>query len=115
MRAAARSAAPFGRRSARFMSSVESSWGSYWSRLGQRRSNIKAIGPPLLPFLTMKIAIVGAGGVGGYFGAKLAASGEEVHFIARGAHLEAIQMSGLQVYSANGDVLVQPALATSSP
>jgi 2-dehydropantoate 2-reductase len=63
----------------------------------------------------MKIAIVGAGGVGGYFGAKLAASGEEVHFIARGAHLEAIQNDGLQVYSANGDVLVKPARATSNP
>jgi 2-dehydropantoate 2-reductase len=62
----------------------------------------------------MKIAIVGAGGVGGYFGAKLAANGEEVHFIARGAHLEAIQNNGLQVYSANGDVLVKPVRATSS-
>jgi len=63
----------------------------------------------------MKIAIVGSGGVGGYFGAKLAASGEEVHFIARGAHLEAIQNNGLQVFSANGDVLVKPARATSNP
>jgi 2-dehydropantoate 2-reductase len=63
----------------------------------------------------MKIAIVGAGGVGGYFGARLAASGEQVHFIARGAHLEAIQNNGLQVYSANGDILVKPARATSSP
>jgi 2-dehydropantoate 2-reductase len=63
----------------------------------------------------MKIAIMGAGGVGGYFGAKLAASGNEAHFIARGAHLEAIQSNGLQVYSANGDVLVKPARATSNP
>jgi 2-dehydropantoate 2-reductase len=63
----------------------------------------------------MKIAVMGAGGVGGYFGARLAVSGEEVHFIARGAHLEAIQNNGLQVYSANGDVLAKPALATSSP
>ncbi len=63
----------------------------------------------------MKIAVMGAGGVGGYFGAKLAASGEEVHFIARGAHLEAIQNNGLQVYSANGDVFVKPARATSNP
>lgn len=63
----------------------------------------------------MKIAVLGAGGVGGYFGAKLAASGEEVHFIARGAHLEAIRSNGLQVHSANGDVLVQPALATNDP
>ena len=65
--------------------------------------------------VTMKIAIVGAGGVGGYFGAKLAASGEDMHFIARGAHLEAIQRNGLQIYSANGDVLVRPARATSAP
>jgi 2-dehydropantoate 2-reductase len=63
----------------------------------------------------MKISIMGTGGVGGYFGAKLAASGEEVHFIARGAHLDAIQSNGLQVYSANGDVLVKPARATSNP
>jgi len=63
----------------------------------------------------MKIAVMGAGGVGGYFGARLAASGEQVHFIARGAHLEAIQNTGLQVYSANGDILVKPARATSNP
>jgi 2-dehydropantoate 2-reductase len=63
----------------------------------------------------MKIAVMGAGGVGGYFGAKLAASGEEVHFIARGAHLEAIQNNGLQIYSANGDILLKPAHATSNP
>ncbi|MFO1352249.1 MAG: 2-dehydropantoate 2-reductase N-terminal domain-containing protein [Gammaproteobacteria bacterium] len=61
----------------------------------------------------MRIAIVGAGGVGGYFGAKLAVSGEEVHFIARGAHLDAIKRDGLRVLSANGDVLVKPALATN--
>ena len=63
----------------------------------------------------MKIAVLGAGGVGGYFGAKLAASGEEVHFIARGAHLDAIKSNGLQIHSANGDVLVKPALATNDP
>lgn len=63
----------------------------------------------------MKIAVMGTGGVGGYFGARLAASGEEVHFIARGAHLEAIRSKGLQVYSANGDVLVKPARATGDP
>src|SRR5215510_13173521 len=60
----------------------------------------------------MKIAVMGPGGVGGYFGARLAASGEEVHFIGRGAHLDAIRSRGLQVYSANGDVLVNPARAT---
>jgi 2-dehydropantoate 2-reductase len=63
----------------------------------------------------MKIAIVGAGGVGGYFGARLAAAGENVWFIARGAHLEAMRRDGLQVYSANGDVLVKPCQATDKP
>jgi 2-dehydropantoate 2-reductase len=58
---------------------------------------------------------MGAGGVGGYFGAKLAASGEEVHFIARGAHLAAMQKSGLQVLSANGDVQLKPGNATGDP
>jgi 2-dehydropantoate 2-reductase len=62
----------------------------------------------------MKIAIVGAGGVGGYFGARLAASGQDVWFIARGAHLAAMRSRGLQVHSANGDVLVKPCQATDS-
>ena len=63
----------------------------------------------------MKIAIVGAGGVGGYFGAKLAQSGADVTFIARGAHGAAIREKGLRVYSPNGDVLVHPAKAMSDP
>jgi 2-dehydropantoate 2-reductase len=63
----------------------------------------------------MRIAIVGAGGVGGYFGARLAAAGEDVWFIARGAHLEAMRRDGLQVLSANGDVLVKPVNAAGRP
>src|SRR5512145_1556070 len=63
----------------------------------------------------MKIAVVGAGGVGGYFGARLAASGQDVWFIARGAHLEAMRRDGLRVLSANGDVLVKPVQATDRP
>jgi 2-dehydropantoate 2-reductase len=51
----------------------------------------------------MRIAIMGAGGVGGYFGARLQAAGHEVAFIARGRHLEALQSSGLAVKSALGD------------
>ena len=43
----------------------------------------------------MKIVVMGTGGVGGYFGARLAASGEDVRFVARGAHLEAIKRDGL--------------------
>ena len=52
----------------------------------------------------MKIVVVGAGGVGGYFGARLAASGSEVTFVARGAHFEAIKARGLRVYSPRGDL-----------
>lgn len=63
----------------------------------------------------MKIAIFGTGGVGGYFGGLLAHGGNEVHFIARGAHLAAIQERGLQINSVNGDFLISPALATDDP
>jgi len=63
----------------------------------------------------VKIAVMGAGGVGGYFGARLAQSGADVTFIARGAHGAAIRESGLKVFSPNGDVLVQPAKATDDP
>lgn len=63
----------------------------------------------------MKIAIMGAGGIGGYLGAKLAAAGEDVTFIARGAHLAAIRDSGLQLKSPTGDIHVNPAKATDDP
>jgi 2-dehydropantoate 2-reductase len=52
----------------------------------------------------MKIAVIGAGGVGGYFGARLAASGCEVTFVARGPHFEAIKAHGLRVHSSRGDL-----------
>ncbi len=63
----------------------------------------------------MRIAIMGTGGVGGYFGARLAASGTDVTFIARGEHLRAMQASGLKILSAKGDLLVKPAQATDAP
>jgi 2-dehydropantoate 2-reductase len=52
----------------------------------------------------MRIAALAAGGVGGYFGARLAAAGHDVTFIARGAHLEAIRQNGLKVESVLGDL-----------
>ena len=52
----------------------------------------------------MKIAIIGAGGVGGYFGARLAEAGHEVAFVVRGAHKEAMKAKGLTVHSALGDM-----------
>src|SRR5829696_706151 len=45
----------------------------------------------------MRIAIMGSGGLGGYFGARLCEGGSEVHFIARGKHLEAMRTDGLRV------------------
>jgi 2-dehydropantoate 2-reductase len=63
----------------------------------------------------MKIAVIGTGGVGGYYGGLLAQKGHEVHFIARGAHLDAIRTNGLQVKSKFGDFAVKPARATDVP
>ena len=58
----------------------------------------------------MRLVIVGAGGVGGYFGAKLSRAGEDVTFVARGAHLAAIQRDGLRVRSAiDGEFVARPA------
>ncbi|MFE6687619.1 ketopantoate reductase family protein [Streptomyces sp. NPDC057743] len=56
----------------------------------------------------MRIAVLGAGGVGGYFGARLAAAGADVTLVARGRHLEAIRREGLLVRSALGDVRTAP-------
>ena len=63
----------------------------------------------------MKVVIVGTGGVGGYFGGRLAQAGEDVVFIARGEHLRAIASKGLRVDSINGDFRVDPAKATDDP
>ena len=63
----------------------------------------------------MKIVLMGSGGVGGYFGARLAANGADVTFIARGEHLAAMRRDGLKVLSANGDLTVKPVKATDDP
>ena len=60
----------------------------------------------------MRIAIFGTGGVGGYFGGRLAHAGEDVTFIARGEHLRAIRANGLKVESQSGDFVVYPAKGT---
>ncbi len=62
----------------------------------------------------MRIAIIGAGGVGGYFGARLIASGTDVAFVARGAHLNAMKAEGLRVLSPKGDLHVK-VTATDDP
>jgi len=63
----------------------------------------------------MRIAVFGAGGVGGYFGGRLAQAGEDVVFIARGDHLKAMLTHGLRVDSAKGDFVVKPVKATDDP
>jgi len=63
----------------------------------------------------MRIAVFGAGGVGGYFGGRLAQAGEDVVFIARGDHLKAMVTHGLRVDSAKGDFVVKPVKATDDP
>jgi 2-dehydropantoate 2-reductase len=63
----------------------------------------------------VKVAVVGAGGVGGYFGARLAAAGSDVAFIARGAHLEALRTKGLTVTSPLGDFHLDRVNATQDP
>ena len=62
----------------------------------------------------MRIAVMGAGAVGGYFGALLAKAGHEVAFIARGAHLEALKKDGLSVEGPRGDWKVKT-VATDNP
>jgi len=63
----------------------------------------------------MRIAIFGSGGVGGYFGGRLALAGNDVTFIARGEHLRALRSTGLHVDSINGDFTVSPIRATDDP
>ncbi len=63
----------------------------------------------------MKIVMFGAGGVGGYFGGRLAQAGCDVSFVARGAHLEAIQRDGLRILSPRGDAHVTSVRASADP
>jgi len=63
----------------------------------------------------MKIAVMGSGGVGGYFGGRLAQAGCDVTFIARGAHLAAMREHGLKIESPSGDIHVPHVKATDDP
>jgi 2-dehydropantoate 2-reductase len=70
---------------------------------------------PGRPTTALRFAVMGAGGVGGYFGARLADAGAKVAFIARGPHLEAMRAAGLRVKSALGDARIHPIEATDDP
>lgn len=63
----------------------------------------------------MRIAIMGTGGMGGFYGGLLAAQGRDITFIARGAHLEAIQSKGLRLIGPDTDFHINPAQATDNP
>lgn len=63
----------------------------------------------------MRIAVLAAGGVGGYFGARLAAAGHDVHFLARGAQLEAMRRNGLRILSIHGDLHLPHPNVTDDP
>ena len=65
--------------------------------------------------MSLKIAVMGAGGIGGYYGGRLAAAGADVTFIARGAHLAAMQKGGLRIISPLGDAHVPIVKATDDP
>ncbi len=63
----------------------------------------------------MKILVVGSGGIGGYFGGRLAAAGHDVIFMARGDHLAALRAKGLRIFSRFGDAVINPVTATERP
>lgn len=62
----------------------------------------------------MKIVVVGAGGVGGYFGGRLAEHGNQVYFVARGEHLQKIRSDGLKILSPQGDAHIESVNATDN-
>jgi 2-dehydropantoate 2-reductase len=63
----------------------------------------------------LRIAVFGAGAVGGYFGGRLAEAGEDVYFVARGSHLAALRADGLRVTSIAGDFAIRPVQVTDDP
>jgi 2-dehydropantoate 2-reductase len=63
----------------------------------------------------VRIGVFGSGGVGGYFGGRLAEAGQHVRFVARGAHLTAMRKRGLRVSSPEGDFVVRPVHASDDP
>jgi 2-dehydropantoate 2-reductase len=96
---------------------VTSTQAALWPllRLAGVDTLIDGFGPAYAGIFRMRIAIFGTGGAGGYFGAQLARAGEDVVFIARGPHLQAIRTTGLRLDTPAGEIVIQPARATDDP
>src|SRR4029077_11414424 len=62
--------------------------------------------------MLMRVAVIGTGGIGGPYGASLAKAGADVTFVARGAHLAAMQANGLKIEGDRGEITIRPAQAT---
>jgi hypothetical protein len=90
--------------------------GPLGARTGRVRGTANCIHEvTLLQETAMRIAVMGSGGIGGYLGARLAQAGEDVIFIARGSHLEAMQQKGLRVESPLGEIHLRDVTATETP
>jgi hypothetical protein len=63
----------------------------------------------------MRVAVMAAGAVGGYFGGRMAAAGHDVVFIARGAHGDTVRRDGLKIESALGDLHLKNVNVTDDP
>src|SRR5258708_119449 len=63
----------------------------------------------------MRIAVIGAGGFGGYFGARLAKGGADVRFLARGSHLAAMRANGLAIEGGPERICANPVIASDNP
>ncbi|WP_347584292.1 2-dehydropantoate 2-reductase [Gramella sp. MAR_2010_147] len=86
---------------------------SHLKTLNQVQGDVHRIFPKFDKNRIMEILVYGIGGVGGYFGGKLANAGFNVSMIARGEHLKQIQKNGLEVESIKGNFKVKPKVATS--
>src|SRR5262249_62380326 len=69
----------------------------------------------IAPAHPVKVLVMGAGAVGGFYGAALAGRGHEVTFVARGAHLEALRARGLTIRSGGRATVIQPVHAVANP
>src|SRR5262249_24419608 len=84
-----------------------------WTTCAPARSSVAPWSPP--EEAPMQITVMGSGGVGGYFGARLAAAGNDVTFVARGPHLEVMRRSGPRLDSELGNLNLNPVVVVADP